>query len=163
MQEARKDERGFTLPEVLITIVILGILFAIASSTWQSVVESRRVDSATNQLASDLRLAHSKATNQLVNWRVVFSDGSTDYRLEKVDGSKTILRSLAEHTKVISSTVTASAGGEKILIFKPDGSADDPNNATDLAEYTVRVGAEDGALANDIDVNAVTSRVQVVG
>ncbi|WP_047863849.1 pilus assembly FimT family protein [Rubrobacter aplysinae] len=66
-----RGERGFTLPEVLTTIAILGILIAIAMSLWNSVIESRRVDSAANQLASDLRLAHTKATNQLTDWRVV--------------------------------------------------------------------------------------------
>ena len=29
-----KNERGFTLPEVMITIVILGIILAITSSSW---------------------------------------------------------------------------------------------------------------------------------
>ena len=33
-QGALEDERGFTLIEVMLTIVIMGIVFAIASSTW---------------------------------------------------------------------------------------------------------------------------------
>ncbi len=49
-------EQGFTLPEVLITIVLMSIAFAIASSTWFNIVESREVDSAANQVAGDLRL-----------------------------------------------------------------------------------------------------------
>lgn len=52
-----RDARGFTLPEVMIIIVIMGILFAIAASTWFGVVESRNVDSATNQGTADMRLA----------------------------------------------------------------------------------------------------------
>lgn len=85
------DERGFTLPEVLTTVAILGILLAIAMTMWNSVIESRRVDSAANQLASDMRLAHTRATNQLTDWRVVLypgkgpaSDGA-DYYLVKLD------------------------------------------------------------------------------
>ena len=71
------SQRGFTLPEVLIAIVIMGILFAIASSSWFSVIESRAVDSAANQLAGDMRLAHDSATNRLAEARIVFSrDGS---------------------------------------------------------------------------------------
>lgn len=87
-----RDERGFTLPEVLTTIAILGILLAIAMAMWNSVIESRRVDSAANQLASDLRLAHTRATNQLTDWRVVLApenaDGSegADYYLLKLNG-----------------------------------------------------------------------------
>ena len=64
-QGAWEDERGFTLIEVMVTIIIMGIVFAIASSTWFGAIESRRVDSATNQLAADLRQAHTRATNRL--------------------------------------------------------------------------------------------------
>ena len=70
-QGAWEDERGFTLIEVIVTIIIMGIVFAIASSIWFGVVESRRVDSATNQLAADLRLAHTRATNRLEDWQAV--------------------------------------------------------------------------------------------
>ena len=66
-KEARKDERGFTLVELLLIIVLLGLLMAIASSSWFGALESRKVDSATNQVAADLRFAHSQATNRLAS------------------------------------------------------------------------------------------------
>ena len=52
----------------------MGIVFAIASSTWFDAAESRGVDSAANQLAADLRLAHTKATNKLVQQTVTLPD-----------------------------------------------------------------------------------------
>lgn len=67
----QRDQRGFTLPEVMVVIAILGILIAIAIIIWLGILEQRRVDAAANQLASDLRLAHTRATNQLTDWRVV--------------------------------------------------------------------------------------------
>jgi prepilin-type N-terminal cleavage/methylation domain-containing protein len=86
----RRDEQGFTLPEVLMTIAILGIIVAIAVFIWLGILEQRRVDAATNQLVSDLRLAHSSATNQLTDWRVVLDpeekdeDEGPDYHLVKL-------------------------------------------------------------------------------
>lgn len=65
------EEQGFTLPELMATISILGILIAIAVMIWLGILEQRRVDAAANQLASDLRLAHNSSTNQLTDWRVV--------------------------------------------------------------------------------------------
>lgn len=76
-EEPWEDGRGFTLVEVMVTIILMGIVFAIASSTWFGVVESRRVDSATNQIASDLRLANATATNRLSSAYIVFNRGGS--------------------------------------------------------------------------------------
>jgi prepilin-type N-terminal cleavage/methylation domain-containing protein len=86
----RGDQRGFTLPEVVTVIAIMGILIAIAVIIWLGLLERRRVDAAANQLAADLRLANTNATNQLTDWRVVLvpeqagDDGSPDYYLVKL-------------------------------------------------------------------------------
>jgi prepilin-type N-terminal cleavage/methylation domain-containing protein len=45
---AWREERGFTLAEVMIIVVLIGIVIAIATSTWFAFIEIRRVDSATN-------------------------------------------------------------------------------------------------------------------
>ena len=84
------DERGFTLHELLVTVAILGILLAIAIIIWLGLLERWRVDAATNQLKADLRLAHTSATNQLTDWRVVLvpdkgdEDEGPDYYLVKL-------------------------------------------------------------------------------
>ena len=89
-RSASKDEAGFTLPEVLITIVIMGILAGIAIPSWFGIVESRRVDSAANQVAADLRLSHGRATNQLTDWRVVFRGSDPGGILNKVNCGGTL-------------------------------------------------------------------------
>lgn len=68
-----RDQRGFTMPELLTTIAILGILLAIAMILWLGLLESRRVTAAANQIAADMRFAHSSATNQLTDWRIVLA------------------------------------------------------------------------------------------
>ncbi len=88
----RREEKGFTLPEVLAGIVILGILIAIAVVIWLGILERRRVEAATNQLVSDMRLANTKATNQLTDWRTVAAfeqgveDEGADYYLVRLNG-----------------------------------------------------------------------------
>jgi prepilin-type N-terminal cleavage/methylation domain-containing protein len=94
------EERGFTLAELLASIAVFGILAAISVVVLLGVLEQRRVDAAATQFASDLRLAHTSASNQLTDWRVVFMpDGSplagcgdaasVDYCMAKLEASYT--------------------------------------------------------------------------
>ena len=91
--EARlRDERGFTLQEMLVTIVILGILLAVGIIVFLGILERWRVDTAATQVKADLRMAHSSASNQLTDWRVIFVPGrgeeaaGPDYYLIKMAG-----------------------------------------------------------------------------
>ncbi|HZY57775.1 MAG TPA: prepilin-type N-terminal cleavage/methylation domain-containing protein [Rubrobacteraceae bacterium] len=99
----RSDEGGFTLPEALTTIAILGVLLAIGIMSWLSILERRRVDAATNQLVADLRLAHTNATNQLTDWRVVLvpekADGLTFQYLDR-NGNATTTESQIARVRV---------------------------------------------------------------
>ncbi len=71
------EERGFTLAEMVASIAVFGVLAAISVVILFGVLEQRRVDAAATQFASDLRLAHTSASNQLTDWRVVLMpDGS---------------------------------------------------------------------------------------
>src|SRR5829696_4254469 len=75
-QGALEDERGFSIVELVVVITLMGIVFVIAFSTWRGTIESRKVDSATNQVAADLRQAHSQATNRLADSTFVTPAGT---------------------------------------------------------------------------------------
>lgn len=99
------EEQGFTLPELMATIAILGILIAIAVMIWLGILEQRRVDAATNQLVSDLRLAHNSATNQLTDWRVVLDPEEAD---EDVNPDYHMVRLKAPYPAVSTPETTQS-------------------------------------------------------
>ncbi len=142
-------EDGFTLPEVLIVIALMAILFGIATSTWFGVVENRRLDSAANQVASDLRLAHTSATNRLQDWDVALTSGSSTYTIGSAGSPAT--RSLPDGTV---------SGTDAVITFSARGSASPAGGGT----ITVRVEAEnDASNYRDIEVNAATSRVRIIG
>jgi Tfp pilus assembly protein FimT len=73
-------------------IAILGILIAIAIIIWLGILERRRVDAAANQLAADMRLVHTSATNQLTDWRIVLFPNKAD----EEDGADYYLVRLAQ-------------------------------------------------------------------
>ena len=179
----RKGERGFTLPEVMITIVILGILFGIASANWSSVVESRTVDSAANQLASDLRLAHARSTNQLADWRVILlpekadEAAGPDYYLVRmtsagsVEASTARERTLPEDTKIVGVTVLQDepvvntlysvlglSGPTRTLEFSPNGSMRNLTVAAGSNELRTTVDGNPAARLTFVDA---TSRIKI--
>ena len=149
-----QSERGFTLVEVMATIIIMGILAAVAMSTWFGVVESRQVDSATNQIASELRRAHTSATTRLEDWRVEMdadslTDPAPDYRIGP-DGDPTLSPgTLPERTEF------PPAMGVSAIVFEPNG------EATITGAGNISVAADDGSPCHEIEVNAVTSRIEV--
>src|SRR5215204_1791388 len=150
-QGAWEDERGFTLIEVLVTIILMLIVFGIASSTWFKVVESRRVDSATNQVVADLRFAHTQATNHLTDSSfVVPSADSSTYQIGPPGDLET--RTLpgddqgTPKTEIVAPTT---------IVFKATGEA---KTLAGEPPEDITVAAIDGAPVHTININTVTSR-----
>ncbi|CAN5670956.1 hypothetical protein BH24ACT21_BH24ACT21_10340 [soil metagenome] len=182
----RYEERGFTLPEALMTIAILGIIVAIAVYIWLGILEQRRVDAATNQLVSDLRLAHSSATNQLTDWRVVLDpeetdeDEGPDYHLVKLEAPYPATEPPEEEQE----TLRTFPGNVKIVNIAGELDEDPHNNDWDVSPsdlnetrtlefntdgtmrfYQAVSGSTcvtvDGDPENRVTVLAATSRVKV--
>lgn len=175
VSRARNEERGFTLIEVLTTIVIMGIIFAIATTSWRGVIERRAVDAASNQLAADLRLAHSSATNQLADYAVVkelasapllgslTGCGAGDYYLVKIPNTgvptcaDVTVRDLSEDDRAQMSTTTP-------LRFKPNGSVrniDDTEIGGEVGIAVYRAGDPDSSNQHAVEVVPTTSRIQI--
>ncbi|MGG6270214.1 pilus assembly FimT family protein [Leptolyngbya sp. AN03gr2] len=71
---------GFTLIEVLVTVVLIGILFAIAAPNWVAFINQQRVGSARNQVAQAIRTAQSEAQRTKSSRAIVFDNNNNQPR-----------------------------------------------------------------------------------
>lgn len=119
------NDKGLTQIEILVTITIMGILVAIATPGYHSLMERNRLSGAARQVASDLVAARMEAVKMNRRVQVFFSSGN-QYRIcddENRDGTVDLGEG-RDTTRSIHDTyfdVTFSAGGNPI--FRPNGTA----------------------------------------
>lgn len=58
------EERGFTLIELMLTLVVMGVALAVAVPSWTTFIANNQLTSQTNALTSSLLLARSEAIKQ---------------------------------------------------------------------------------------------------
>lgn len=75
----RAGEGGFTLIEVVVALVLLGILLVLAIPSLSGYLASRNLDLAGQQVVADLRSAQDRARTQRLLVRVTFTGGSGTY------------------------------------------------------------------------------------
>ncbi|MEH2192053.1 MAG: type II secretion system protein [Nostoc sp.] len=68
----KDSSSGFTLPEILVVVLLIGILATLGISNWLAFVETRRLNTAQNQVYLAMRQAQSKATKEKLTWQASF-------------------------------------------------------------------------------------------
>ena len=118
----RNKSRGFTLVEMMVTVVVMVVLLGVAVPSFRQMIANQRVKTASFDLYSALSYARSEAIkrNATVTVRAGESvDGawSTGWRIE--DATSNLLRSWgAISSLTVSNTATGNA---TVLTFNSDG------------------------------------------
>lgn len=68
------SNKGFTLLEVLATVLIIGVLSAIAVPSWFSFIQVRRLNVAQDRVYRSIREAQSQAIKEKLPWQASFRE-----------------------------------------------------------------------------------------
>ncbi|QEQ01746.1 prepilin-type N-terminal cleavage/methylation domain-containing protein [Thermosynechococcus sp. CL-1] len=72
MARLRLTQQGFTLIEILVVVLIIGLLGSLAGVSWFSLLNEQRMRSGVNEAMSAMRLAQAGARRENLRWTVAF-------------------------------------------------------------------------------------------
>lgn len=133
------SQRGFSLIEMMVTIVVLAIVMAIAFPSFTALINSSRLSSAANELSASLQLARSEAVRNNASVTLCRSNdgtscanGGTWARVIVLRGTEVLrVSEIGPQLQVSVSQAISSAGAR--IVFRPDGLARDSTGTRLLA------------------------------
>ncbi|WP_353623145.1 GspH/FimT family pseudopilin [Halospina sp. K52047b] len=100
VRTAGLTQRGFTLVELMIVIVLLAVIAAVAVPGFQTLVENNQVTSSTNRLVGALNFARSQALREGQQVTLQPTSGDWDQGFQVVMGGNTLRQFQGSETRM---------------------------------------------------------------
>ena len=152
------SNRGFTLIQLVIVLVVLGIIAAIVSANWPGT--SPTVSSEADRIASDLRYLQNLATTQHTIYRMNFS--SSQYTFTQLDGTTAVNHpATGSNTIALPSTMTLTTTNlpNNYVVFNSKGTPETDTSGTALATNAT-VAVTNGSVTSTITITPDTGTIQ---
>ena len=172
---SKKGDKGFTLLEVVVIALILGILAAIAAPGWLGFINRQRVRTVNDRVFQTLRFAQSEAKRTKSDIIITFSDPSVDPPTATIDTNPPTINTNTGLQNPPLRIETFNGGGEikpgqvqlavnvgvppatsaqRSLIFKFNG-AFDPNDNPPTLPFYVTVSTVGGGTRQCVIVDTL--------
>lgn len=153
------NSKGFTLIEMVSTVVIIGVLAALAVPLFSKTMEKLKLNAATRDVVSDIRWARSKAIASRTQVGINFNLSSKTYTVFMDTDNPSLFEYSAADDSILKTYNFSGLGtmsttfADSTVIFKPDGSA------TTSGQFSCQ--SYGGTHTRTVDVLASTGRVKV--
>ena len=132
-----KNESGFTIIELMITVAIGAVLLGVALPGYQDLVKNNCMTATTNSLIANLQLARSEAIKRNQNIRVVANVSGWGLGWTIQSPVNMVIRDVS---LTCSQTTLTESGGSTTLTYKPSGFFDSPSTFTVCDDRTAETG-----------------------
>jgi len=130
---SRKSDGGFTLLELIVIVLILGILSSIAAPSWLAFINRQRVRTVNDRVLQTLRSAQSEAKRTKRDLIITF-DTTVDPPTATIDTNPQTINTITGLPNPPLRTEIFNGGGEikpgtiKLTVEKPPGAPAPPNS-----------------------------------